>query len=324
MKVDTLMRYNFQFFIDITSEVAIKRGSRRLASIGFEGTLSGMAPWKLTGKAKLKILFIKVTMPVYLQLGMATQIVIDAIDAQIPLLDALHDPGNWSSLDDDSGVVLLDIKREGVWMPSHSSIKVSQRVVPLDEKISRFGPSPLHEPQEFKIKSVLLGENHEQGQSNWQPVYEEFAPVLFEEIDLDESLKAPSFEKMQSGIHLSGDAVSKGASVDSGSDFEKIIIDDEYDESADEEMEKSGITISMSTVSAGEDVQVQDEYDFYRVARQPVGVESPKYTIADDELARDKDASSEGMNYFKARQERIKAQTKGIRRQVVRRYEVIR
>ncbi|MGB1016837.1 MAG: DUF6603 domain-containing protein, partial [Nannocystaceae bacterium] len=176
---DLLVEFDLGFVLDLLAEVVLKRGSRRLAAVRLEGTLSGCSPWRIQGRASLELLFFSVSVPVSYTI---------AGNAQGPgwvppnlyevAAAALGKPDNWSNGERDRGVLMRKQEREGVWIASQGALEVSQRAVPFHQKVERYGPTRVN-PTELALESVEIGTG-EQPQ-NYAPVpitvvQEEFAP----------------------------------------------------------------------------------------------------------------------------------------------------
>jgi hypothetical protein len=305
--LDVLTQFDGEFLVDLAAELALKRGNRALASIEFTGTLSGMSMWRINGKATFKFLFFKATLSFDYSWGESRPALPAAVDALIPLLAALRAPENWSVQAAPAGVVLLERPRQGVWMDALHTLRVRQAVVPLDVTVTRLGPSPLQKPQTFRIAQVTLG-HAATPIIAWRHVEDNFAPSLYQDLDLDEALVAPVFEKMHSGMELSHAALSLGNAVDSGADYEDVVIDAAFAGTA------PGASLRVAAAPAAS--------TFYQTKKQAVVVHTPRYVIADDSLQPDQAHGTTGVSYTQARDQLRTALGRGGRRRIVRRHEV--
>lgn len=248
------------------------------------------------------------------------------VDALEPLLQALQAPESWTGAA-DAGVVLAERDRDGLWGAAHGPLRVSQRAVPLDHRLTRLGPSPLRQPRRFVVEAVELAD---QGQT-WDAVEEGFSLGLFQDADLDESIRAPLVEKLQSGLELAGNAADAGEAMAASTNYEEIRLDAPVaaaPEGGPVSEPDSGTLFARTTAPRVishpplEDYPL-DEADFYRVDMQPVIVELPRFLAIDDALnpdeAHDESAVATGVSYARARECCLEA---GFRRHVVRRYEV--
>lgn len=312
LSLDILARFNGEFFLDITAEVAIKRGSKTLASISFSGALSGISQWKIKGKAKIKILFFKISIPVSFELGRGEPAKFEPTDAEPLLIQALTDSANWRVKEIGLGIALRETVREGVWIGGNSTIGVSQTAVPLDETLTRLGPSPLKAPQKFKINpQVKIGTQTKEGHE----LQEEFNFSLYQDTDLEESLRAPVLEKMQSGLEIDSEGMIVGDCIGGGKNYEEVILDG---------MEKPEVPPDLpklvNELASGYS-QLLSEKAFYQKEKKPMEVKEPSYIIADENLQMVE--GGEGLSYAKAHAWRNQQRRAGFYRlNIVHRYEV--
>jgi hypothetical protein len=311
LKVDLLARFDGEFFLDVQFGVLLKRGSRILASIHFDGTFSGVSTWRLAGKARFSILFLSVTIPVSFELGGSGPATYDAVDATSALKQALEAQESWSVAQRQPSFTLRDVPRTGVWVAANQTLRVSQNAVPFGQRITRMGASPVAVPREFLIEQVTLG-----GQTRtWRPVEDDFAPGLYQDVDLDEAVRAPQFERMQSGLEIEGQDLKLGAALDSGTEFEEQILD--------EAPAPLVLSPATQTTIRALDSAAAAENVYYRVAAQPAVVEARRYLVTYATLEPPPDLDEitvqKGLNYTQAREYK-RMRTAGL--QVVRRYEV--
>jgi hypothetical protein len=307
LKADLLARFDGEFFLDVYFEVSLKRGSRVLASISFDGVFSGVSTWRLAGKAKFSVLFLSVSIPVSFELGGSGKAQYDPVNAVGSLQQALEAPESWSAAQQQLGFTLRDTARTGVWVSANQTLKVSQTAVPFRQRITRLGASPLTTPREFVIERVKLGNQDKP----WDPVEDDFATGLFTEVDLEESVRAPQFERMQSGFVLKGQDRALGTAVDGGTTFEEKVLDEPEASLALSETAQASL-LALDTAAKA-------EQDYYQVAVEPVQVFARRYTVANSALEPSDVVESEGgLNYSQARE--YKRSSGWL--QVVRNYEV--
>lgn len=313
--LDVLMRFDFSMVVDLEFVVELRRGSRVLASIGFKGVLEGVSPLRLDGKAKIKILFLSVSVPVSLQIGGGGPVSQPEVDVLPGLVDAIGAAENWKG-DAAAGVVLAERERDGVWAAPEGALKMSQQVAPMDLLLTRLGPSPLRSPQRFLLGTVSL-----EGPRTTQAVEADFSLGLYQDLDLNESIQAPVTEKMESGFELAADAVEAGVEVAGGADYEEIVVDAPVDLSVS--MMAAGPLPKAATGRRLPRAGMAAEQDFYLADVTPVSLTPPRFLTVDDGLmpsAHDAPTLENGLSYAKARQFRQDATAPGAER-IVRRYE---
>lgn len=315
LAVDLLARFDGEFYLDVALIVAIRRGSRSLLSLEVIGCLSGSSTWRLTGKATIKLLFFKVTLPVEWESRGGGQPSFEPADALATLRAALEAPESWSEPELPADVSFVSASRDGVWVLPNGRLRVSQTALPLGETITRLGASPLSGPQSFEIQTVRLA-----GQSVTAPATSDrFNLGLYRDIDLDEAVRAPFIEHMQSGVDLNLANVTIGAAVAAGDRYEEIFVDDQYQ------------PVAVSGFAASSEVPLTplppepDPDEFYAAPPLPFAIEPPSFVVADGGLQPQMAVAAvaeAGTRYTTARDQLLQARARGQRRYVVRRHEV--
>ncbi|MFJ3339199.1 DUF6603 domain-containing protein [Streptomyces sp. NPDC086766] len=227
MGFDALMNLSpFGFQVDIAAYLVLKRGSKALMGIDLRAHLTGPDPWHLQGEVTFKILFVKVTIGVDATFGDSRELPSAQRESIWPQLRAaLESAGNWAAeLPADSGRLAtlkppVPAAGEAIVHPL-GAVRVSQRIVPLQREIARFGAAPPADFTRFEIVSAT-GARHDP-----VPVYDSFSPGQYLGLSDAEKLAAPGFEQMPSGARLTepGDAHSTGPGTACPITFETITI----------------------------------------------------------------------------------------------------
>jgi hypothetical protein len=208
---DALIQFQpFGLVAALGAMVAIKHNGQVLLSVILEVTLTGPTPWHAWGKASFKFLLINVSVEFNVQAGETQPPPLPAPVRLRPLiLAALQDPRNWGTQLPlgEHPIVVLREQPEGTDMLVHplANLHVSQRVVPLDRDITRFGNTVPDGERNFKL-GVL-------GAKVLESVDDLFAPAQFREMSDDEKLSAPAFESLQSGLRFAVEGFKCGAPV---------------------------------------------------------------------------------------------------------------
>jgi hypothetical protein len=225
---DALFQFNpFYFRITLSAGLTVYAWGGELMSISFNGSLEGPTPWHITGRVKVKILFvINVSASVETTWGDSANTSIPDIAVLPRLKEALANKANWitpvedGSVTADSMVTLRKITNTDESIIAHpdKSLSVSQKIVPLDIEINLFGTA---KPSDFTKFSIELEDMSESS------VKEEFAPAQFFKISETEKLSRPSFEKYNSGVSATGsNTLTSDFFRERDVMFEQIIIDD--------------------------------------------------------------------------------------------------
>lgn len=203
-----------RFIADFTASVALKRGSTSLFSVEFDGTLQGVQPLALSGKAHFKILFFHFSVHFN-----ATLVSGDpppgppAVDIKAQLIQALSTSTSWStqrSTDQPHGVVLRGLPPSGdanapLVLDPFGQLVVKQQVAPLNtaRDIDTYGGAPVTGDRRFSLGATLGGTP-----LSGQAVQEDFAPAQYFVMSDDQKLSAPSFESMDAG-YVFGSSTTK-------------------------------------------------------------------------------------------------------------------
>jgi hypothetical protein len=225
---DALFQFNpFYFRITLSAGLTVYAFGGELMSIGFDGSLEGTNPWRITGRVKIKIIFIiNINVSVETTWGEEANTTIPDVDVLPKLKEALNNKANWitpledGSVTADSVVTLREITNtdESVIAHPDKSLSVSQKIVPLDVEINLFGTAKPADYTKFSIEIEDMTESS---------LKEEFAPAQFFKITETEKLSRPSFEKYNSGVSATGaNTLTADFFRERDVEFEEIIIDD--------------------------------------------------------------------------------------------------
>ena len=197
----------FYMTASLSAGVAIKFKRWNLASIRFNGDLSGPTPWKVKGSAKFKVLKMKKTFRLSERtFGQARTITYPDINVYPLLRAALNDRGNWQStlgkVNQKSVTIkpIDDTSKDVV--NSNGTIEVNQKVLPLNFELKRFGNKKPTGEDYFKISSMSMGGQTYSFNNGLSNVKDEFSPGSFKELPKSNKLSAPNFEKFNSGVKL--------------------------------------------------------------------------------------------------------------------------
>jgi hypothetical protein len=205
LSFDALFQFNpFYFIADVSAMLALRSGSSSIASIKLDLTLEGTTPWKARGTAKLKLFwFLTVKIRFNKTFGEARDTTLPAVEV-IPLLEtALLANGNWQPQIPGRGHLLVSLKQveaaaDTIIVHPFGILEISQKVVPLNIPIDKFGNQKPGDGNEFHIRNVKIG-SQEQVTADSEEL---FAPAQFFEKTDSEKLSSKSFEKYDSGIRI--------------------------------------------------------------------------------------------------------------------------
>jgi len=124
-------------------------------------------------------------------------------------LAALGDIRNWEANLPANKPPLVKLRKYTSLNPvvhPHGLLKISQKQVPLNVVVQKFGSQPANDAGTFVINTVTIGSS-----SSNSIVYakEDFAPAQFREMSDTAKLSSPSFTQFDSGAVV-GDSILKG------------------------------------------------------------------------------------------------------------------
>lgn len=216
----------FSFIVDFTAGLALRAGTSTIMGISVNGTLSGPTPWHAEGEAHVTILFFDIGVHVSVTVGDAQSNPVQPVNAWTPLAAAIQAQGNWSGAlppgaprvaalappEKDAAPVLVD--------PA-GTLTFRQKVLPLNQAITKFGEAAPDQQGEFDLTGVTLGG----ADTPFTTINDEFAPGQFQKLSDADKLSLPSFEPMTAGFTVSDAAVDFGKQYDVDVEFETFIVD---------------------------------------------------------------------------------------------------
>jgi hypothetical protein len=209
----------FQFVAEIDAGVRVSfHGVGK--TITLRGQLSGPGPYRIKGKVCVSVAFWDACLSFDKSFGESRQISAPEVDPWVGNDDfpglgtALADLRNWQAEPPAGTAQVVSLRtrtRNAPPSPGQPGDEIGvdplgtatfrQRVVPLNQEITRFGAVPLKEPRFYKVASVTMpNANASAGAS----VQEFFAPAQYRTMKDAERISAPSFEPMDAGFKLAG------------------------------------------------------------------------------------------------------------------------
>jgi hypothetical protein len=218
LSLDVLAGFDGQFSVDVAFSVELMVGSHSLAAVSFSGSIVGLSPTILSGKASVSFLFFSISVH-----GSLTIHSDDAPDPSIDItgtvLSAIAAPANWDT-GDTNGLKLVDRQRDGVWLSPTAPLRMTQPVVPLGVPIERYGAQRLAGPQTFTVEQVTIGSVT----PVHTPVPGEFALGMYLDLSREEQLAARGYEVRDAGFELPRPLVA-GTTIDTSDEYEEILLD---------------------------------------------------------------------------------------------------
>ncbi len=201
---DVLFQFSpFRFIANIGAGLEVKMGNTTLFSITLDFELSGPTPWHAKGTASFSILFFTIKVRFDAEWG-DKQSIEDPFIAILPqALEAFSLDANWTTelpVNRSAMVTLKEIEAETgkVVLQPFGSFRISQTIVPLLQKLEKFGNNKPADISQVEVKEVRIGTLV----VNKEYVTDAFAPAMFKKMEDKDKLSAPSYEQMKSGIRV--------------------------------------------------------------------------------------------------------------------------
>jgi hypothetical protein len=284
---DALLQLSpFRFAADISGSIALMAGNDDLMSVSLDATLTGPAPWNVSGKFKIHIVFFDVHLSFSQSWGLdAPSPPTPAVDVGALLSTALADPRNWNS-QLPAGLSALVSTRQvedpaAVFAHPLAQLGVHERVVPLGLAITRFGEAALAGADEFTITDFRVGA----GAPRYTTVQDNFPPAQFFDLSDTEKLARPSFELHDAGVVTSDGLVTSGSPLTKTIDYETSFIDTpgviRVDEGVSQPFPWGVIGIVVLTGSAARKSISLAGHRRYAAPGNPVTVAEPAFAVVD-------------------------------------------
>lgn len=204
----------FHFIADFHASVQLKRGSHNLFKVALEGTLEGPVPLHIVARARFELLWFSVSVRFEhtFDTGSLTSNAAAAVDVTGQLAAALARPESWTTqlpAGVAHGVALRGLTPGTTTVVDPlGQLVVKQQIVPLNtgRDIDTFGGAPVAGKRRFAVTGAL---NDRPGTR----VQDAFAPARYFALSDDEKVAAPSFEMLDAGLLLGGEAVTFDAAT---------------------------------------------------------------------------------------------------------------
>jgi hypothetical protein len=213
--IDALFIFSpFSFIVDFEAGLAVKIGSMTLLGIHLKGTMAGPTPWHITGEASLTVLFFEVSVSVDVTFGDSQTHTLPSTDPWPALQAAMNDARNWAGVLPRGAAAVVSFsapegKAAPVLMDPVGAVSLRQKVLPFDQRITRFNESVTEGPDHYTLTGVSINNQP----ATFDPLDDQFAPAQYREMSDEEKLSGPSFVQMHAGFTVAGDAVRLGAVV---------------------------------------------------------------------------------------------------------------
>jgi len=197
----------FRFIATMEGSLEVRRKSKAMLSLWFAGLLEGPTPWHVQGSVGFKILGIDYEKDFDKTFGQRDATTLPDVEVLPQLVAALQDKKNWQAKLSEEVPLLVTVRElntpgaDPVVHPQ-GSLAVSQKVVPLDIDISRFG-NCRPAASGYSYFNINLG--YDANPANVMAktdLKEFFSPNEYFELSESERLNRPSFEEFRAGVQI--------------------------------------------------------------------------------------------------------------------------
>src|SRR5439155_21625306 len=152
-----------------------------------------------------------------------------ALSPKQPLLDALADIRNWTAAlptETEVGVSLAEAKPSDKAVLVHPLGRVTarQKVVPLDQTITKFGNAAPQGANHFAISKVTFNGSTR----SHEDVEDYFAPGQFKQLSDAASVTASSYDSMQDGMTAGAAATDRGNPLTVTLHYQTRVLDNRF------------------------------------------------------------------------------------------------
>ena len=195
----------FSFKISLEATLAIRKGTSILFGIHFRGELSGPNPWHIEGEVTFGILFFDVTIGFSATWGdPPVEIASASEDLTARLVRELDTIENWRAITlphQHEYVSIRDLEDDldsPLILHPFGELQFSQRSIPLNFKMDKYGNNVPQDENEFSISKVKIGND----ELSFDYKKESFASGHFIDLKEKEKLNRKSFESYDAGFTL--------------------------------------------------------------------------------------------------------------------------
>jgi hypothetical protein len=210
---DALIQFSpFHFIAEISTQFSVKVFGVGVYGVGIDVTLTGPGPYHVHGTASLSFFFFSIDIGIDFTWGDVLDTILAAIDVLPVLAAEAQNISNWKTalppnLTQLVVVRALGASQTGLVLHPSGTLQISQRAVPLDLKLDKFGNQPIGDANQFSfaISGTVLAKAGD--------LQEPFAPSQFRNFDDATKLSQPAYVPQQSGIELAAAAALASATA---------------------------------------------------------------------------------------------------------------
>lgn len=219
----------FYFKADMGVKFVIKMGRKTIMGLYIELALEGPDPWRAQGNASFRIFFVRVRVRFNATFGRQRVEAIEAVAIDSKIKEALLLPDNWEAILPERNQQLVTWRKENptevLSVDPAGSIRISQRVMPLNVLMQKFGTAAISDFNKYNIQTVSIDSIN----LPIQRVTDYFARNEFTNMSDQEKLSRDGYELFDSGVIVgSGDNLTSQYAVHKLCAYEDISLDSGY------------------------------------------------------------------------------------------------
>jgi hypothetical protein len=209
--------------------------------VHLHGHLSGPTPWRVRGDVCVSILWWDACLGFDASFGKKRRAELPPIDPwdprpqnsdpELPLVGlfaAAEDARNWAGEPPPAAFSVVTLAARDPDAPPPldplGAATFRQKVVPLSQKITKFGAFKPVVHDKFHLSSLRIG-SVSVDLARVSPVNDDFAPAQFKEMKASERLSAPAYEEMEAGFTVDPRIVHVGVIAEKQVEFETELLD---------------------------------------------------------------------------------------------------
>ncbi len=224
---DVLFQFSpFYFNANMGVKFVIKAGNKTILGIYIELSLEGPEPWRAKGTGSFKILFVRIRVRFDATFGRQRVEVIDAVAIDSKIKEALKLSDNWEFILPERNNQMASWRKESpseeLSVDPAGAIKISQRLMPLNTLLKKFGSSNISDFNRYSITRVSIDSSN----LPIKKVQDYFARNEFTFMKDEEKLSRDGYELFDSGVLVgSEDNITSNYVVHKACGYENITLD---------------------------------------------------------------------------------------------------
>jgi len=213
------------FTVELGVGASLSYDGAPLIELSCDVLLTGPSPYHIHGYASFSLLFFSVSVPIDATWDEPAPPTASVAQPLTLVRDALSAASGWSGrLPPGTSPIVVLKAPSGPAIRVHplAEIACEQRIVPLGLSISHIGSQPLSAPTTVEVTAISLGGA---AAGATEPVTDLFTAAQFLSLTDDQALSRPSFEPMQAGLAVGGQAVDTGHAAVVATAYKTVAVD---------------------------------------------------------------------------------------------------